>query len=176
MDIWKSNDGHYFGHNCPTICLGITGEQGSTLSLERKIQWQLWIGIFLLVNKKASLIFHWNFLHFFKILDLHEMYHLTGKSFCYLTYILKSRPTYVKPFSYTCTFQTGINWTFETVHYRLRFIESGHYRFLDFASHFICLQIFQIGFSTERLTLSASKHSRYIFSGRNAQFSIGRGR
>ena len=45
-------------------------------------------------------------------------------------------------------------------------------RFLDFASHFICLQIFQIGFSTERLILSASKCSRYIFRGRSAQFFI----
>ena len=61
----------------------------------------------------------------------------------------------------------------ESMHYRLRLIESVHQRFLNFASHFICLQIFQIGFSTERLILSASKYSRYIFRGRNAQFSIG---
>ena len=64
------------------------------------------------------------------------------------------------------------NWNM-SLHYRWRLIDSGHQRFLDFASHFICLQIFQIGFSTERLILSVSKYSRYIFSGRNAQFSIG---
>ena len=33
-----------------------------------------------------------------------------------------------------------------SLHYRLRLIESGHQRILNFASHFICLQIFQIGF------------------------------
>ena len=41
------------------------------------------------------------------------------------------------------------------------------------SSHFIYLQIFQICFWTERLILSASKYSRYIFRGRNTQFSIG---
>ena len=56
---------------------------------------------------------------------------------------------------------------------RLRLIESGYYSLLDFASHFICPQICQIGFSTGRLILSVSKYSRYIFRGRNAQFSIG---
>ena len=58
-------------------------------------------------------------------------------------------------------------------HYRLRLIESVHQRFLEFASHFICLQIFQIDFSAEYLILSASKYSRYNFWGRNAQFFIG---
>ena len=59
-------------------------------------------------------------------------------------------------------------WKSDTLHYRLRLIESVHYRFLEFASHFICLQIFQIGLSTECLILSVSKYSRYIFRGRNA--------
>ena len=61
----------------------------------------------------------------------------------------------------------------ETSHYGLRLIESGYSRFFDFASHFIYLQIFQKCFSTERLILSASKYSRFIFWGRNALFFIG---
>ena len=60
-----------------------------------------------------------------------------------------------------------------TMHYRLRSIEKGYYWFLNFASHFICFQIFQIDFSAENLILSASKYSRYNFWGRNAQFFIG---
>ena len=44
---------------------------------------------------------------------------------------------------------------------------------LQRGSHFICLQILQRGSSTERLILSASKYSRYIFRGRNVQFFIG---
>ena len=39
----------------------------------------------------------------------------------------------------------------QPIHYRLRLIESGHYRFIDFASHFICLQIFQTGFQLSAL-------------------------
>ena len=61
----------------------------------------------------------------------------------------------------------------QSLQFGLRSIEGGYFRFLNFASHFICLQIFQIRLSTERLILSASKYSRYIFRGRNAQFSIG---
>ena len=30
----------------------------------------------------------------------------------------------------------------------LRYIERRHFRFLNFASHFICFQLFQIGFSS----------------------------
>ena len=94
MDIWKSNDGHYFGHNCPTICLGITGAQGSTSSLERKIQWQLWIGIFLLVNKKASSTFHWNFLHLFYDIGSARNVHFDGKVILYmLSYMYLEEPS-----------------------------------------------------------------------------------
>ena len=57
-----------------------------------------------------------------------------------------------------------VGWEVETMHYRLKLIESVH-SLLDFASHFVCLQIFQIGFLTERLISSVSKYSRYIFRG-----------
>ena len=53
--------------------------------------------------------------------------------------------------------------TQQTLHFRLRSIETYHKRFLDFASHFICFKILQINFTTERLILSMSKYSTYIF-------------
>ena len=52
-----------------------------------------------------------------------------------------------------------------TMQYRLRLIESGHQRLLDFAFHFIYLQIFQLCISTERLILSASKYIPDTFFG-----------
>ena len=61
---------------------------------------------------------------------------------------------------------------FSTLHYRLRLIESGNQRFLNFASHFICLQIFQIDFSAKRLILSASKYSRYILGDEMHNYSL----
>ena len=61
------------------------------------------------------------------------------------------------------------------LHYRLRPIKECQFRFANFASHFIRIQIFQIDFP---LILSASKYFRqismsfYICMGRNELFSI----
>ena len=61
------------------------------------------------------------------------------------------------------------------MHYWLRSIKGGQFRFVNFASHFIRVQIFQIDFP---LILSASKYFRYISlsfyicRGQNEHFSI----
>ena len=60
----------------------------------------------------------------------------------------------------------------ETVHYRLRPIEGVQFRFDNFGSHFICVQIFQIDFSTLLLILSAYKYFRLILRRPNEHFSI----
>ena len=62
------------------------------------------------------------------------------------------------------------NWVtqFVPVHYRLRSIEGGQFRLVNFASHFIRVQIFQIDFP---LILSVSKYFRWI----SLSFSICRG-
>ena len=63
----------------------------------------------------------------------------------------------------------------QPVHYWLRPIKGVHFRFANFASHFIRVQIFQIDFP---LILSASKYFRYISlsfyicRGQNEHFSI----
>ena len=65
--------------------------------------------------------------------------------------------------------------TMPTMHYWLRSIKGGQFRLVNFASHFIRVQIFQIDFP---LILSASKHFRYISlsfyicRGQNEHFSI----
>ena len=62
-----------------------------------------------------------------------------------------------------------------SMHYRLRSIEGGQFRLVNFAPHFIRVQIFQIDFP---LILSASKYFRYISlsfyicRGQNEHFSI----
>ena len=45
-------------------------------------------------------------------------------------------------------------------------------RIFNFASHFFCVQIFQIDLSALLLILSVSKYSRYICGGRNEQLSV----
>ena len=47
-----------------------------------------------------------------------------------------------------------------SLHYRLRAIRGGPFKVADFASHFICIQIFQMP-----LILSESKYIRYNFRG-----------
>ena len=54
------------------------------------------------------------------------------------------------------------------LHYKSIKRDYYYYRFLNFASHFIC---FQIGFSTGRLISSVSKYSIYTFREWNARFS-----
>ena len=58
------------------------------------------------------------------------------------------------------------------LHYRLRPIEGVQFRFDNFGSHFISVQIFQIDFSTLLLILSAFKYFRLILKRRNEHFSI----
>ena len=60
--------------------------------------------------------------------------------------------------------------TTKTVHYRLRPIKRGQFRFSNFPSHFISVQIFQINFSTLPLILFVSKYFRYVFRTRNEIF------
>ena len=43
---------------------------------------------------------------------------------------------------------------------------------MNFASHFFCVQIFQIDLSALLLILSVSKYSRYICGGRNEWLSV----
>jgi len=57
------------------------------------------------------------------------------------------------------------------MHYWLRPIEGVQFRFDNFGSHFIRVQIFQIDFSTLLLILSASKYFRLILKGPNEHFS-----
>ena len=52
-----------------------------------------------------------------------------------------------------------VGWPSASLHYRLRSIRGGQFRLVNFASHFIRVQIFQIDFL---LILSASKYFRYI--------------
>ena len=65
-------------------------------------------------------------------------------------------------------------WTSKSVQYRLSF-KGVRFRIANFASHFICVQIFQIDFP---LILSASKYLRHISlsfhicRGQNEHFSI----
>ena len=56
------------------------------------------------------------------------------------------------------------------LHYRLRPIKRGQFRFSNFASHFISVQIFQINFSTLPPILSVSKYFRYVLRTRNEHF------
>ena len=58
------------------------------------------------------------------------------------------------------------------MHYWLRPIDRGQFRFFNFGSHFIRIQIFQIYFSTLPLILSASKYFRLILKRPNEHFSI----
>jgi len=58
------------------------------------------------------------------------------------------------------------------MHYWLRPIEGVQFRFDNFGSHFIRVQIFQIDFSTLLLILSASKYFRLILEGPNEHVSI----
>ena len=57
------------------------------------------------------------------------------------------------------------------MHYRLRPIKWGQFRFSNFPSHFISVQIFQIDLSTLPLILSVSKYFRYAFRTQNESFS-----
>ena len=57
------------------------------------------------------------------------------------------------------------------MHYRLRPIKRGQFRFSNFPSHFISVQIFQIDLSTLPLILSVSKYFRYAFRTQNESFS-----
>ena len=57
-----------------------------------------------------------------------------------------------------------------SMHYRLRPIKWGQFRFSNFPSHFISVQIFQIDLSTLPLILSVSKYFRYAFRTRNESF------
>ena len=59
-----------------------------------------------------------------------------------------------------------------TLHYWLRPIEGVQFRFDNFGSHFIRVQIFQIDFSTLLLILSAFKYFRLILKRPNEHFSI----
>ena len=58
------------------------------------------------------------------------------------------------------------------LHYWLRHIEGVQFRFDNFGSHFIRVQIFQIDFSTLLLISSASKYFRLILEGPNEHVSI----
>ena len=58
------------------------------------------------------------------------------------------------------------------MHYWLRPIEGVQFRFDNFGSHFIRVQIFQIDFSTLPLILSAFKYFRMILKRPNEHFSI----
>ena len=60
----------------------------------------------------------------------------------------------------------------QPMHYRLSSIKGVPFRFTNFASHFISVQIFQMDFSTLSLFLSASNYFRYIYRRRNEHFSI----
>ena len=62
--------------------------------------------------------------------------------------------------------------TFWSMHYRLRPIEGIHFRFANFAPHFIRVQIFQIDFLLTPSILSASKYFRYSCRGQNELFSV----
>ena len=61
---------------------------------------------------------------------------------------------------------------YKTLHYWLRPIEGVQFRFDNFGSHFIRVQIFQIDFSTLLLILSAFKYFRLILKRPNEHFSI----
>ena len=59
-----------------------------------------------------------------------------------------------------------------SVHYRLRAIRGGPFGVVNFAFHFISVQIFQMEILALPLILSVSKYSRYIFGGWNEQLQI----
>ena len=71
--------------------------------------------------------------------------------------------------------KNGLSWRqlpLYPLHYWLRPIEGVQFRFDNFGSHFIRVQIFQIDFSTLLLILSASKYFRLILKRPNEHFSI----
>ena len=58
------------------------------------------------------------------------------------------------------------------MHYRLRPIKRGQFRFANFASHFISVQIFQIDFSALSLIFFCIQIFQIDFRGRNEHSSI----
>ena len=60
----------------------------------------------------------------------------------------------------------------QTLHYRLKPMKRGQFRWVNFAFHFISFHIFQIDFSTVSFILFASNYFRYIFRGHNEHFMI----
>ena len=58
------------------------------------------------------------------------------------------------------------------MHYRLKAIKGVLFGVVNIASHFICIQLFQMEISALPLILFASKYSRYNFRGWNEQFQI----
>ena len=81
----------------------------------------------------------------------------------------KSIPRLATPPLTKVTFSASSQSTF---HYGLRPIEGVQFRFDNFDSHFIRVQIFQIDFSTLLLILSAYKYFRLILKRPNEHFSI----
>ena len=83
------------------------------------------------------------------------------------------------PFRGKCAFIFPCRFAFSKIqqesrplHYWLRAIEGVQFRFDNFSSHFIRVQIFQIDFSTLPLILSAFKYFRMILKRPNEHFSI----
>ena len=115
-------------------------------------------------SSQDTLLFGTSLLIFSKFLSLEAVFIFSNSIVHIFLFPARTAPSLAQ-----CPFLDGL---MGSMHYRLRASRGVSLGVVNFASHFICIRIFQMKTSAVPLCLSVSKNSRNIFKGRNEQIQI----